>query len=98
MLIVNERFDRLKRQISPRTWDRIRHKAKWEGITLSAVIYDWGDAFLPARLKPLARRCFVETRHEWLRERRVEVAKELRRLDRELARVEAVIPSPAVED
>ncbi len=85
MMIVDERYDRLKRRISPHAWERIKAKAQWEGCTLSAVVCDW-PTILPKRIQPLARSCFVSTRREWLLARRVELLKLLRYINRELAK------------
>lgn len=85
MLIVNERWDRLKAKIRPATWDRLRAKAEWEGVTLSGVVFDWPQ-LLPKRLRPLAAACFVTTRREWLEARRHELRSALRYVERELAR------------
>lgn len=82
--IVNERYDRLKRRLSPRVWSRIKAKAQWEGISLSAVMKDW-PSLLPKRVQALAASCFVDTRYDLLTARREELRRELRRVERALS-------------
>lgn len=88
MLIVNERYRRLSARIAPRTWDRIRQKCAWEGMTQSAVIREYPE-FIPKRLRKLAASCFVATSRELYTERRKELRRELAAVERTLA---ALVP------
>lgn len=82
-LIVNERWDRLKRRIRPRTWQAVKDKAQWEHMSLSAVVKEY-PTILPKNLRRPAASCFVETRREWLEARRAELRAMLRQVEREL--------------
>lgn len=86
MLIVNERYRRLSARISPRTWDRIRQKCMWEGMSQSAVIREY-PGFLPKRLRRLAASCFVATSRECYEERRKELRRELADVEKRLAKL-----------
>jgi len=95
--IVTELYDRLKPQLSKTAWERIRAKAQWGQMTLSAVIKEYPD-LLPKRLRSLAASCFVETRRDWLVSRRAELTRLLRQVEAELAhRTVVPVERPAQE-
>lgn len=83
--IVNERWDALKHRVSPRAWLSVRRMAARRGMTLSAVVKEHQE-LLPIRLRSHAASCFVDTYHEWLLSRQVELEKELRTIKRKLAK------------
>lgn len=85
-LIVNERWDRLKRRLSRRAWSAIQDKARWESISLSAAVANY-PGLIPAHLQKLARSCFVATRRECLEARRSELLLMLREVERQLRKV-----------
>lgn len=84
MLIVDERYERLKRRLSPKTWAAIKDTARREEMTLSAVIYEYPH-YLPKRLQKLAVSCFVASRGEWVEARIAELRKMVKALERERA-------------
>ena len=83
MIIVNENFDHLKHRLSQEAWARIKSKAQWERISLSAVVLNYPD-LLPKRLQPLAASCFVSTHIEWLEAREKALTTMLTSVQRQL--------------
>jgi hypothetical protein len=86
MYIVEPQYSRLTRRMSPRTWERIKAKARWEHESLSFIIHEW-PMLLPKRLQPLIPHCFAESRHEMLCRRITGLKRELREAERDLVRI-----------
>lgn len=82
--IVEPQYSWLKVRISVRTWERIKAKAQWEQMTLSAIIKEW-PSLLPKRLQRLVPLCFADSLEEMLERRIVGLKHDLRDAERRLA-------------
>lgn len=84
--IVEPQYTWLKRKISARAWDRIKAKAQWEHMTLSAVVKEYGSYFLPKRLHRMIPLCFADNRSEMYTRRVCGLKRDLRDAERQLAK------------
>ncbi len=91
--VVEPQYHWLTAQIRRHTWERIKMKAQWEHMTLSAVIHNYPD-FLPKRLQARAALCFTEDREEMLTRRIAGLKRELRMAEKSLTKLQRLAASP----